>query len=283
MMIQLIDTLQQIRRCDSVVPFLGMCRHLHWQVRKALHLFPCELMLAGSRVHVDRPLSVAAIINSMGMYDHNNMHFIRFMLLRDKATFIDVGANVGAYTLIASEVSDSNVVSIEPHPATFSMLERNVRLNGRRNVTCLNVALSSRDGEVCFTDVPGSSMNRVELGNNIGAALRVPSRRLGRVCRELNVVPDLVKIDVEGHEAAVLDGFEDLRGAAKVSLIEGGEGADVQRWMTTAGYAGPWYCHFKQRALLPVRQRRPEDPVFVHKSFLAELQRMNFEVVDLRS
>jgi len=280
-MIQFVDTLQQIMRSDSVWACPGICRHLQWQVRKAFRRFPCELTIAGSRLKVDRPLAIAALINSMGEYDYNNMNLLKFVLSHDKSTFIDVGANIGAYTLIASEVADTTVVSFEPHPATFSMLEDNVRLNGRSNVICLNLALSSQDGELRFTDNPGSPVNRViQSGNTFGAELRVPSRRLDAVCRELKVVPDFVKIDVEGHEAAVLDGFAALAGTTKIIFIEGGEGQGVRSWMQAAGYTGPWFAHFKRRLLLPVRQTRPEDPVFVYQDFLPELQRMNFDAVE---
>jgi FkbM family methyltransferase len=275
-MIQFVDTLRQIIHSDSVWAFQGICRHLQWQLRKAFHGFPCELTFAGSKLLVDRPLAVAALINSMGEYDYNNLSLLRLILMSDcNSTFIDVGANIGAYTLIASEVADTTIVSIEPHPATFGMLVDNIRLNGRHNVICLNLALSSQDGEVCFTDDPGSDVNRVVES---GTALRVPSRRLDVVCRELKIVPDFVKIDVEGHELAVLAGFGDLMNTPKVIFIEGGDGPRVRTWMQTAGYTGPWFCHFKRRVLLPARQRRSEDPVFVHKDFFKELRRMRFNV-----
>lgn len=280
-MIQFIDSLQQIINCDSVGSFVGIWRHIRWQARKAFHRFPCELTIAGSRLHVDRPLAVAALINSMGEYDYNNMHLLRLVLSHDKSTFVDVGANIGAYTLIASEVSGTRVVSFEPHPGTFGMLEKNVRLNGRSNVVCLNLALSRQDGELCFTDKPGSSVNRVEPGINSETKLRVPCRRLGAVCRELKLVPDIVKIDVEGHETAVLEGFGDLTGTTKMIFIEGGEGPGVRSWMEAAGYVGPLFSHSKQRTLMPLQQRRPEDPVFVHTDFLPKLRRMNIEVIGL--
>jgi FkbM family methyltransferase len=279
-MIQFFDTLRQIMHCDSEWAPRGICRHVGWQVRKAFHGFPCEMTVGGSRLHVDRPLAVAALINSMGEYDYNNMRLLRLVLSHSKSTFIDVGANIGVYTLIASEVPGTTVVTIEPHPTTFGMLVHNIRLNGCRNVICLNVALSSQDGEIRFTDDPGSSVNRIlEAGHSFVAELRVPSWRLSVLCRELNVVPDFVKIDVEGHEAAVLEGFADLAGIPKIIFIEGGEGPKVRSWMRAAGYTGPWFSHFKRRALLPARQRRPEDPVFVHKDFLPVLRRMNFDVV----
>src|SRR5580704_4698996 len=121
-MIQFFDTLQQITQCDSVWACHGISKHLNWQVRKIFNRFPCELAVAGSKLYVDRPLAVAALINAMGEYDYNNMSLLKFLLAHFGGTFIDVGANIGVYSLIASEFAGVKVLSIEPHPATFRML-----------------------------------------------------------------------------------------------------------------------------------------------------------------
>lgn len=278
-MMQFLNTVQQILQCDSVGTLTGLSRHLQWQIRKVLRRFPCELTLAGSRLWVDRPGGVAALVNAMGEYDYNNMCLLRLVLTQEESTFIDVGANIGSYTLIASQVASARVVSIEPHPTTFALLENNVRVNDRRNVICLNLALSDCDGDLHFTDGPESSVNRVvQPGETTGAELHVSCRRLDALCRELEVVPDFVKIDVEGHECAVLKGFGDLRGHPRLFFIEGGESQGVRRWMCAAGYSGPWFVHFDERVVSPVRQRRPEDPVFVHPNFISHLRRMNFDL-----
>jgi FkbM family methyltransferase len=276
---QFLHTLKQIVHSDSVGTFRGVFRHFHWQVRKVSCRFPCELPIAGSRLYVDQPGGVAALVNSMGEYDYNNMSLLRLLLSRGKNTFFDIGANIGSYTLIASEVADATVVSIEPHPETFALLEQNVRRNGRDNVVCLKVALSGEEGEVRFTSDSESSTNRVVQAEENGEGkLRVPCRRLDAVCRELKLVPDLIKIDVEGYEVAVLKGFGEFTNAAKLIFIEGGERAKVRSWMDAAGYSGPWFPHFKRKLLSKEKQGRPEDPVFVHKEFLRALHGMNIEV-----
>ena len=281
---QFLNTIQQIVHCDSVEPFQGICRHLHWQVRKALHRFPCELAIAGSRLHVDRPGGVAALVNAMGEYDFNNMRFLKLLLSVEGGTFIDIGANIGVYTLIASEVANARVVSVEPHPTTFALLKENVRLNARRNVSCLNAALSDRVGELQFTDYRERSVNRViSAGENGVSELCVASRRFDVVYREFSALPDFVKIDVEGHECAVLEGFGDFQTVAKIIFIEGGERQEVRNWMKAAGYTGPWFVHFNDKVLSTGRQRRPEDPLFVHTNYVPELSNINFDLLDPRA
>jgi FkbM family methyltransferase len=267
---QFFTTLQQIAHSDSVGPISGVCRHLQWQMRRFLNDFPCDLSLAGSKLRVHRPGGVAALVNAMGAYDFNNMHFIRALLRKLRGAFIDVGANIGAYTLIASEVQDAAVVSVEPHPRTFASLAENVRLNHRYNVICVNAALSARDGETQLTDEAQPELNHI-CETPDSAAVRVASRRFDDVCRVLQLNPDIVKIDVEGHQCEVLEGFGEYRQIAKVILIEDGDHPEVRRWMHDSGYAGPFFVHFKGGYLSQERQPRPEDPVYVSRRFLPDL------------
>jgi FkbM family methyltransferase len=254
-------------------------RHLHWQLRKQFRGFPCELKIGSSTLYVERPNGVAALVNAMGEYDFNNMSLLRQLLSQGKSTFLDIGANIGTYTLIASEAVNAMVVSFEPHPATFARLQENVRRNARENVLCLNLALSREEGELRLTDISESPINRVvSLGENGVETLHVPCRRVDAVCRELEVAPDFVKIDVEGFEDAVLNGFGEYATTAKLIFVEGGERQQVQTWMENSGYIGPWYSVFKKRLFSAEMQQRPEDPVFIHRRFLSELRSLGFEI-----
>ena len=268
----LLNTIRQIWYCDSVHPAKGLWRHIGWQFRRMLRLFPCELTIAGSRLYVPRAGGVAALVNAMGEYDFNNMNFLKWGLRGDGGTFVDVGANIGTYTLIASELPEAKVVSIEPHPSTFESLKHNVQLNGRHNVRCLNAALSSENADLRFTDLSESALNSVVLSTGNGhKALLVKGRRFEGVCREFGLIPDFVKIDVEGHERLVLEGFGDFRASAKVIFVEGGDRPEVRSWMEVAGYSGPWYIHFNDKVFSRRMQGRPEDPAFVRSDFLSEL------------
>jgi hypothetical protein len=101
---------------------------------------------------------------------------------------------------------------------------------------------------------------------------------MAAVCSELGVVPDFVKIDVEGHERAVLEGFVDAAMKCKAVLIEGGERASVRDWMQDSGFTGPFFVHFKKRLLSRVPQPRAEDVVFIRGSLALQLRDMNFDL-----
>jgi FkbM family methyltransferase len=276
-MTQFLHTLKQVVQSDGVTPIRGVGRHVHWQIRKLFRQFPCELQLSQSRLFVNQSSGVAALVNAMGTYDYNNMSFLQVMLRRHGGTFIDVGANIGSYTLVASEVSFARIISIEPHPTTFDLLTENIRRNKRDNVTCLSCALSATDSECTLEDNIESSINRVFSGHDTrDDLLRVECRTLESVCRGLEVFPDFVKIDVEGHECAVLSGFGEFCTRARVISIEGGESAAVRGWMQEFGYLGPWFVHYKRHSLSTVRQARPEDPVFVHESYVTQINNAGF-------
>src|SRR5579863_1289886 len=278
-MTNLLNTFEQIVHSDSIGPFRGILRHSGWQLRKLFGRFPCELPISTSHLYVDRPGGVAALVNAMGEYDFNNMRLLGLVLSQGQSTFFDIGANIGSYTLISSESPNACVVSIEPHPRTFALLKLNVELNARNNVLCLNLALSDEEGDVLLSDYSEPERNRVVRSSETETrGPRVRCRRFDCLCDELEFFPDFVKIDVEGHEKAVLDGFGDLITETKMIIIEGGEGSELRSLLQSAGYNGPWFCHFKQRRLSKRKQSRPEDPVYVGQNFMPDLRKLDFVI-----
>lgn len=254
----------------------GIIRHLHWQGRKALNLFPMEQRISRSRIIAfHRHCGVSALINSQGLYDYNNMSLIRD-LLRDGGVFVDIGANIGSYTLIASESPSALVHAFEPHPATFRFLRRNVDLNQRNNVSLYNAALGSSEGEVFLTDRSGSSINYIMSENRqVAGTIAVPCHRMDGVCRQAGIVPEIVKIDVEGFEYDVLLGFGDSLSSIDVLFVEMNGLSDkrshgqkeIHSLLTSKGLIGPWMCRFDQRRLCFVEDTTSEDSLYVSKTF----------------
>lgn len=265
---QFINTLGQILHNDGVIPFYGLYRHLFWQMRKRGNWFPVELMISNSRMLIDQPTGVAALVNCLGMYDFNNMNLIKTILKDTGGTFIDIGANIGTYTLVASEIAEAYVVSCEPHPTTYARLVRNIRLNKRTNVLPLNIALSSENQFIFLTDESDPSINRIrENATLVKGVLQVQGKTLDTLCKALQLQPTIVKIDVEGHEAQVLDGFQEYVGIAQLLLIEHGEQPLIRSWMRERGFIGPYYFSFAKKSFCLQPQRRPEDAVYIRQPF----------------
>jgi FkbM family methyltransferase len=123
-----------------------------------------------------------------------------------QAIALDIGANIGNHSLFFSDYF-ARVISFEPSVQTFRLLEYNASLVS--NVSCHNFGLSDADGEAHFS-VQGSNRGANQISPTAeGAGERVRLRRLDGV-EGIEGDIKLIKIDVEGHEPAVLRGAEGL-------------------------------------------------------------------------
>ncbi len=130
---------------------------------------------------------------------------------RKGGVFVDVGANVGTYTLaLARHVgADGKVIAIEPHPVTHARLKFNCEASGATQVRLVAAAAGPADGELLIeTDGDNLGASHIVTGKPAGNAFRVPALRLQRILDEVGVSQvDALKIDVEGFEDRVLTGF----------------------------------------------------------------------------
>lgn len=134
-----------------------------------------------------------------------------FENIRRAKCFFDIGANTGFYAVAGAVINPAvRVVAIEPVPANFMSLQRNVRENKVANrVTSLNVALADSCRVVDFHEAEDSSMsslNSAGYQGQKGRVIQVECRTLDDVAESLGAKPDFLKIDVEGFESVVLSG-----------------------------------------------------------------------------
>lgn len=139
-------------------------------------------------------------------------HFVR--LLRANDCVLDIGANVGYYTMVAAKLVGPGgcVHAFEASPKTFRWLNANARLNPAADIHVHDKAVTDECGEVTFHTAKeactGYSSIR-DLGDGTGSVARVPSVSIDSILDELPPVR-LVKIDVEGAELLVLRGMTGL-------------------------------------------------------------------------
>jgi FkbM family methyltransferase len=167
---------------------------------------------------------------------------------REARAILDVGANAGLYTLAARAVAPAAAVAaVEPVARIRAKLADNVRLNAF-DVTIVGAAASDRDGAGSILDPedPHALSATLDPGGAVLAgrrARRVPVTlaRIDTLVREgVLPAPDLVKIDVEGHEAAVLRGMGTLlrerRPVLLVEVLTPEAAADVDSLVRPLGY-----------------------------------------------
>jgi FkbM family methyltransferase len=147
-------------------------------------------------------------------------------LIKPGMVVVDVGANLGYYSLLAAHAAwpGGTVLAIEPNPPIAQIMARSINLNGLSNVVRIeNVAVGATDGGSCDLFVPhGEPKNatvvedqRVHPG---GRTLSVPRRTIDSLCADMNRI-DLVKIDAEGAEQDILLGMANTIERHKPTIV----------------------------------------------------------------
>lgn len=132
--------------------------------------------------------------------------------LRTGGTAVDLGANWGYFSLLAaaSVGPHGKVIALEPDPRHFTALAGNVTMNGFPQVTAMQAAAAAHEGRVSLVGYDEDDTNR---GVSRIADPSAPGRRFDVRSTSVDMLTgawarvDLVKIDVEGAEDAVLDGM----------------------------------------------------------------------------
>jgi FkbM family methyltransferase len=117
-------------------------------------------------------------------------------------TVLDLGANIGvAALLLRARYPDAQIVAVEPDPATFEKLERNV--GGDPGVTTINAAITATPGPISFVSDPMSWASRLAAPGE--PSTTVPGVTIDELATRFGVGEgDMIKIDIEGAEHAVI-------------------------------------------------------------------------------
>jgi len=180
--------------------------------------------------------------------------------------FYDIGANIGAYSLLAAKIygSDISIVSFEPAFPNFSQLCRNISLNNCQDtIVPLQIGLSDTTSLVEFNYShldPGSAVHALgepvdQVGEEFLPAMRLPviSYRLDDIVTQFELqVPDRIKMDVDGVELKVLQGANNLLKNRRVKdlMLEGEEGSEMMDDITNFLGAKGFKLHQKFKYIL---------------------------------
>lgn len=153
-----------------------------------------------------------------GLAEFDDMAFL-LCALRQQDLFIDIGANAGAYTVLASTVVGASSVAFEPVPATYDRLLDQVYLNRIHDkVRCLNVGVGDIQAVLQFT-TNADTTNKVSLSASDAHTVAVDVVTLDGMEFPPTEGFVLVKIDVEGFEMNVLKGGRDFFANPRVQAI----------------------------------------------------------------
>jgi FkbM family methyltransferase len=150
----------------------------------------------------------------VGLLEFEDMGFL-LHFLRPNDLFVDVGANVGVYSVLAAKVCGARAIALEPIPSTVQALRDNLAINGiGERVEVAMMAAGSEAGHLTFTSERDAKNHVLEDGAD---GLVVPVARLDDVVGA--EIPALVKIDVEGYERPALEGAQRLLGDARCRAL----------------------------------------------------------------
>ncbi len=166
-------------------------------------------------------------------------------VLRPGAVFLDVGANVGFYSVIAARLvgGAGRVVSFEPVPTNCKCIAHNAGLNGFSQITARGEALGEAEGEAEFILSGHATWGRLA---SVGVPPADPAGRMKVQIRRLDTLveqglvpqPGVMKIDVEGSELPVLTGARRTIEASRPSMIIElhGTNAEMDQVLSELGY-----------------------------------------------
>lgn len=169
------------------------------------------------------PTGDITVVPSLMAGDYERAEFDALgRLLRPGMVVVDVGANIGLHAVFFGRAvgRTGRVMAFEPEPSNFGYLARNVTRNDVPQVETFMKAAGEREGQLTLYMSEGN-VGTHSAAPTGGAALEVEIVRLDEFLRHRADRIDLIKIDVEGYEAQVLDGLrETLERDCPAMMIE---------------------------------------------------------------
>ncbi len=192
--------LNRAKRYQSLYLFL------RWQIFSRIIKYPI-IFDFGTKCKLIAKKGMAGATGNLycGLHEFEDMSFL-LHYLRESDLFIDVGANIGSYTVLSSGEIGTKTYSFEPSPSTFENLQNNININNISHlVQQFNIALGDKDDTIKFTKGL-DTINHVAIEKEANHVL-VPVKRLDEII-PITKLKILMKIDVEGYETNVIQGMD---------------------------------------------------------------------------
>ncbi len=173
---------------------------------------PLDLEVIGQkmRLHAGNNACEKRLIVTPQFFDPTELNFLKSRL-HASFTFLDIGSNVGAYSVFVAKNAgpDARVIAVDPNAIVLDRLAFNAAANGLTNVRAVQAAIADVDGDMEFaleeTNMGGSSLQLDREARGGKTIIKVPVRTLAGLVSEAGFDHvDAIKIDVEGFEDKVL-------------------------------------------------------------------------------
>lgn len=172
-------------------------------------------------------------LRETGLWEPKTTRFIKENL-KEGQTFLDIGASVGYYTLIASRLvgPKGKVFSFEPSKESLDLLDKNISANNASNVKVFPFALSDSNSDSKLYKGKAPGQNSLSGEGEFEEIRSVVFDEL-----EEKIIPDFIKIDVEGHQLRVLKGMEKtLNTKREICVIVEDYSGEALEWLSERGF-----------------------------------------------
>ena len=190
---------------------LGRIKVLRWAYGALFKLFkPRSVMVQGHRMWLDDKDTLELAVHEV--YEPVETALLKEHL-KDGQTFIDIGANIGYYTLLAARIvgPQGKAYAFEPDATNYKLLQKNIAANGYANVVAVNKALSNKTGTTrLYLNPSNRGDHRIYDSHDGRSAIGIEMVTLDQYFKKLDKKVHFIKMDIQGAEAAALDGMRGL-------------------------------------------------------------------------
>lgn len=191
---------------------------LRWQV--CSRLLACEIVYPWiSGIEVITKAGETGFTGNIyaGLHEYKEMLFC-LHALGSEDLFLDVGANIGSYSLLVSKICGSQCISFEPSDDAFKRLNANIQKNNLQNlVTTYKCALGNEAGVKKFTKNFDTVNHLVADDESINDFMEVEVNTIDLIMIEKK--PSAMKIDVEGYETLVVEGANNILSSQEMNIV----------------------------------------------------------------
>lgn len=192
----------------------------NWTIKK---LLPKSVRIgdATTILNPDDPVISGALF--FGVYEKGETAFVQ-RTLQPGMTVLDIGANVGYYTALATRAvgPSGRVIALEPDPQSYEYLEQTIAANEVGNVNAFQYAAADHEAKMpLHISKDNRGDNRLYEPDPKWPKITVTARPADDVLKESGIDSvDFIKIDVQGFEASVIDGLQNtLAQSKKLTLL----------------------------------------------------------------
>lgn len=151
--------------------------------------------------------------------------------LRENDIFFDVGANIGIFSIYAAVRKNAKVYAFEPEYSNLSILKENILKNSlKNNIHPYSIAIGKNNHitNLHVADItPGAAVSSIsdkdlkttDEGFNVVWKEGIVEMKIDDICKQLNIIPNMLKIDTDGNEKNVLIGAENTLKSSQLKCI----------------------------------------------------------------